>query len=363
VTKVMHVISGLGTGGAESFLVALATQLKAHGVEQHIVSVKDGGANAVKLEAAGIPVTILWVSGLAAAAKAYGPLLDLVTREKPEVLQGWMYHGDLFATLMHSLARRSPRLFWNIRCSDMRLDDYSIQLKMVVRACAWASRRPDVVLANSRAGGDVHLKAGYRPRRLEIVPNGIDTARFKPDGTVRAGVRSELGLSPDIPLLFHVARVDPMKDHLTMLAAAEGLHAGKLVLVGRGTEKLSRPEGVIALGERSDVPRLLAAGDLVVSSSAYGEGFSNAIAEGMAAGLVPVATDIGDVREIIGITGEVVPMGNAGNLRRAIDRLLQLPAAERQAKGLAARDRIEKQFSLDRAVDRFAALYDGTTAA
>ena len=117
------------------------------------------------------------------------------------------------------------------------------------------------------------------------------------------------------------------------------------------------------VGERGDVPRLLAAGDVIVSSSAYGEGFSNAIAEGMAAGLVPVATGVGDVREIIGDTGEIVAISAPDALRRAIEKVLALPPGERRARGLAARDRIERLFSLDRAVDRFAALYSGPSAA
>ena len=359
----MHVISGLGTGGAESFLVAMATRLAAQGIEQHVVSIKSGGANADKLAAAGLPVTELGVGGPLSAARAYGPLLDLVTREKPDVLQGWMYHGDLCAAFMHSLARRRPRLYWNIRCSDMRLEDYSMQLRMVVRACAWASPRPDIVLANSRAGGEVHLRAGYRPRRLEIIPNGIDTARFQPDAKARAEVRAELGLAADTPMLLHVARVDPMKDHLTLLAAAENLEGATLVLAGKGTEALSRSPNILGLGERGDVPRLLAAGDVIVSSSAYGEGFSNAIAEGMAAGLVPVATGVGDVREIIGDTGEIVAISAPDALCRAIEKVLALPPGERRARGLAARDRIERLFSLDRAVDRFAALYSGPSAA
>ncbi len=358
----MHVISGLGTGGAESFLVALATRLQTRGFAQSVISITGGGANELKLEAAGIPVSTLGVRGLLSAAKAYGPLLDTVTREKPDVIQGWMYHGDLFATFMHGLGGRKARLYWNIRCSDMRLEDYSLQLRMVVRACALLSRRPDVVLANSRVGGDVHVRAGYRPRRLEIIPNGIDTARFRPDAKSRVEVRAELGLAPDAVLLLHVARVDPMKDHLTLLAATENLPGATVLLAGKGTEALSRKPNIIGLGERGDISRLLSAGDVIVSSSAYGEGFSNAIAEGMAAGLVPVATDVGDVREIIGDTGEIVAIRDTAALRRGIEKILALSTAERTARGLAARERIERLFSLDRAADRFAALYNGTTA-
>lgn len=362
MTKIMHVISGLGTGGAESFLVALAARLKSRGFDQHVVSVSSRGPQADRLADEGIAVTALGIRGLTSLVGAYGPMIDLVARESPDVLQGWMYHGDLVATAMRSLARRRPKLAWNIRCSDMRLDDYALQLRAVVRMCARLSQWPDVVLANSRAGAEVHRAAGYRPRRLEIIPNGIDTARFVPDHAARRGVREELGIAETAVVLVHVARVDPMKDHLTLLAAHEALDGAALLLAGKGTEAMSRPPQVFGLGERKDVPRLLAAADIIVSSSAYGEGFSNAIAEGMAAGLVPVATDVGDVREIIGDTGEVVAVRDPQRLASALGRAIALAPEQRRLQGLMARERIDRIFSLERAVERFAALYDEMVA-
>lgn len=357
--RILHVISSLGTGGAESFLVAMATALKGRGFEQHVVNVTSGGAHGERLLAAGIPVTELGVGGVVSAATSIVPLREVVTGFGPDLLQGWMYHGDLFATLAQTMAPGKPKLFWNIRCSDMRLQDYALQLKVVVGMCARLSARPDLVIANSRVGGEVHKAAGYRPRRLEIVPNGIDVQRFCPDSVARATVRAELGLTEGTPLVLHVARVDPMKDHYNLLSAVEGLAGAVIVLAGKGTEALTRAPAILGLGERRDVPRLLSAGDIIVSSSAYGEGFSNAIAEGMAAGLVPVATDVGDAREIVGDCGLIVPVRDPEALRSALDRVLALSPEERRERGRAARARIEKNFSLERAVGRFAELYSG----
>lgn len=357
MTRVLHVISGLGTGGAESFLVALVAELQKRGFEQKVVSVTGGGQNADKLALLGIPVAELGVTGAMSAAASLGAMRTAVSAFAPDVIQGWMYHGDLFATIMHGLFGKRARLMWNIRCSDMRLQDYSAQLRMVVKVCARLSGRPEIVLANSRAGGKVHVQAGYHPRRMEIIANGIDIARFRPEARTRAEVRAELGIAADTPVVLHVARVDPMKDHLTFLTAVEGLEGVRVLLAGKGTEALGRPPQITGLGERRDVPRLMAAGDLIVSSSAYGEGFSNVIAEGMASGLMAVATDVGDAREIIGNTGEVVPTEDPQALRRAVQRLLSFSREERFAKGLTARARIEQNFSLERAADRFAALY------
>jgi glycosyltransferase involved in cell wall biosynthesis len=108
---------------------------------------------------------------------------------------------------------------------------------------------------------------------------------------------------------------------------------------------------------RRDVERLCAMADIVISTSAFGEGFSNAIAEGMSAGLIPVATDVGDARPIVGDTGHVVAPRDVEALASAIRETAALTPAERAAMGLRARTRIVDRFSLQHAVDAYQRLY------
>ena len=133
----------------------------------------------------------------------------------------------------------------------------------------------------------------------------------------------------------------------------------QILAAGAGTETLPERPGLLRLGRRADVPRLYAACDLVVSSSAFGEGFSNALAEGMAAGLPAVATDVGDARRIVGETGRTVPPRDPEALARAVRDLLALPPDDRAAVAADARRRIVTHFSLDRSVAAFDALHRG----
>lgn len=358
--RILHVISGLGTGGAEMFLATLAPRLAARGFAQTVVSLTGEGAAADRLRTAGIVVVALDAKGVAKAPLAIRRIARLIEEMRPDVVQGWMYHGDLFAALATKMARGTPpRLMWNIRCSDMRLDDYALQLRLVVRACAKLSAMPDVVIANSEAGAREHRAAGYHPRVLQVIPNGVDAVKFAPDAVVRAQVRRELGIGDERIVVLNVARVDPMKDHGAMLMVAAEIHGADVVLVGRGTEKLALPPGARALGARSDIARVLAAGDIIVSSSAYGEGFSNAVAEGMAAGLVPVATDVGDAGLIVAETGRIVAPRDAPALARAVQEIIDLPAPERARLGMAARERMARRFSVEGAVEAFARAYGG----
>jgi glycosyltransferase involved in cell wall biosynthesis len=355
VTSILHVISGLGTGGAENMLVRLACGLRHRGFQQHVVSVSSKGAHAEDLEASGIGVTALGVRSVVGAPAGVFRLAGVIRTFAPQVVQGWMYYGDLFAALAHKISSRqqSRRLFWNLRASNTDEGGYGA----IVRGSAWISGWPDLVVANSKAGLDFHRANGYRPRRAEVIPNGIDVDRFRPDPRARVAVRTELSIPDNDIVAIHVARVDPMKDHGMFLEAMAGLPGIRGILVGAGTEQLKRPPNVLAVGLRRDIERLYAAADLVVSTSAYAEGFSNVIAEGMSTGLVPIATDVGDARLVVGDSDHVVPIREPKALAALIAAVADAPRAERTARGLQSRTRIVEQFSLARAVDRYAGLY------
>jgi glycosyltransferase involved in cell wall biosynthesis len=190
-----------------------------------------------------------------------------------------------------------------------------------------------------------------------VIANGIELDKFQPDAAARAAVRSELSIPEDAIVLAHVARVDAMKDHRSFLAAMAMLPDVSALLVGAGTENLPMAPNLFRLGRRSDVPRLFAAADFVVSSSRFGEGFSNVLAEGMACGLPAVATDVGDAKLIIGDTGLVVPPQDPAVLAAAIRQLAGESASARAERGSRARARIAENFTLDHAIQCYVELY------
>jgi glycosyltransferase involved in cell wall biosynthesis len=341
-------------------LVQVACALQRRGLPQHVVSVTSRAGNARLLEAGGVRVTDLGLTGLVGLPGALLKLRSLIAAHRPSVVHGWMYHGNLVAALGHRVApgRRGRRLFWGLRASNIDVERYGRINWLSARLSRW----PDVVIANSVAGARFHTALGYRPRVLEIVPNGIDCNRFLPDEQLRSAVRSELGIAPDSVVAIHVARVDAMKDQSTFLAAMQRVPQVTALMVGKGTDELPLPANVRALGLRGDVQRLYCAADIVVSSSAFGEGFSNVLAEGMAAGLIPIATDVGDAGAIIGDTGMIVPPRNAGALSSAIAAAAGLPMTERRARAMAARARIKGQFTIENAIEAHARLYRQTTA-
>lgn len=357
-TTVLHVIPGLGLGGAESMLVNLTT---APGQQTRpiVADLLSGGENAAKLRAAQVPLFELGAAGAVGFAAAVRRLAHLIRERKPRVIQGWMYYGDLTATLALRLSGRwrQTRLYWGVRCSDMEVSRYGMPLRLSIAACRRLSNAPEAVVANSEAGRQAHRDLGYRPQFFEVIENGVDTEQFRPDREARQAARKVLGISATAKVVILPARVDPMKDHDNFLASLDRLPKVTGLAVGLGTETLPARPNLKALGPRTDMLALYNAADLVVLSSAYGEGFSTVLGEAMACGRPGVVTDVGDAARILAGTGSVVPPRDPAALAAAIEAFFALPASEFSARGESARARMVEDFALERAVRRFESLY------
>jgi glycosyltransferase involved in cell wall biosynthesis len=364
MTTVVHVITALGSGGAERVLYLVASHNpSASGIQHKVVCLSDEGVYEVELRRAGVEVQCLHMQPGSAPVGAFFKLVRLLRLWRPDVVMTWLYHADLMGTLAGRVAG-VQRIVWNVRCSDMAFSQYSPMTRWVVTLLARLSAMPWAIATNSNAGKRAHEALGYKPKRWVHLPNGFDTDEWKPHPECRKKTRHALGLSEANFVIGMVARVDPQKDHTTFLEAARTLVRKRadlrVVLVGQGTEGLFIPTELrpitLALGERRDLPRLMRALDLFVLSS-YGEGFPNVIGEAMASGVTCVASDVGDVAFIVGKAGLVVPPQDPEALALAIDNLISRPAEDLSALSMLARRRIEDEFSIEGCFRRYADLF------
>jgi glycosyltransferase involved in cell wall biosynthesis len=368
---IVHLITGLEIGGAERMLVQLAARTDRDRFPTTVVSMTDAGKLGRTLTAAGITVETLGMRRGVAGPSGLARLGKILRRERPLVLQTWLYHADLLGVAAYWLGG-VEHLLWNIRCSE------SIGSKAVRLVLSRLSATPDAVIVNALAGRHFHERLGYRPKHWEHIPNGIDTSNLRPDEAARRRLRAELGIDEAAVAIGLPARYHPMKDHATFLSAAAELaqrrRDAQFVLVGTGiapqNRELSRAIAahglgprVHLLGERQDMRRVYPALDIASLSSAFGEGWPNVLGEAMACGVPCVATDSGDSAEIIGNTGFVVPPRDPAALAAAWERLAALGPEERRSLGLEARERIVRHFDLDRIVGRYESFYDEIAAA
>jgi glycosyltransferase involved in cell wall biosynthesis len=372
----VHVITGpLGTGGAEMMLHALIQASDPERTWHEVISLTELGCVADRIRELGVRTQSLGMSRTRFRIPNPVKVLRLASRIRelrPHVVQTWLYHADLIGGVAARLAG-GTRVFWGIHNSTLDPTHTRRTTRWTVAACAILSRVvPDGVVCVSRAARDLHVSAGYDPRRFAVIPNGFDLARFRPDPAARREARTELGLAEGAMVIGLVARVDPQKDHRSFVRAAallasrrphvrfllcgEGASADNLELV-RDLAEHRLLERFLLLGRRSDMPRIMNALDVGTLSSAFGEAFPLAIGEAMACGVPCAVTDLGDSAYLVGDTGRVVPPRDPEALARAWEALADAGPEGRRALGRAARDRVAARFSLPQVADAYARLY------
>ena len=366
----MHVITGLDMGGAEMMLFKLLSASR-DSLQSLVVSLKDQGTIGPSITKLGVPLQCLHFRPSLPSPARFLSLVSLMREFRPQLIQGWMPHGNLAASLAEVASRIAAPVIWNVRMSLDAADGEKTSTLGLIRLGALLSRHPTKIIYNSFTGAKQHERRGYRVTQSAVISNGFDCDLFRPDEGAHNRLCEQLGLKSKAVLIGLVARFHPAKDHLGFLEAASlvcAVHPDvRFLLVGTGlveTETiltsvisgLNLTGRVLLLGERADTPQLTPGFDIACSSSTY-EGFSNSVGEAMACGVPCVVTDVGDSAYLVGDTGVLVPPRNPQALAHAILELIDAGPAKRKELGMAARRRIESEFSLPKIALRYENLY------
>ena len=368
LAEVVFLARSLERGGAERQLVTLARALSGRGQPVAVVLFYGGGPLEQELAGSGVRLISLDKHGRWDMAGFGWRLIRTLRSFRGATIHGYLTVPNLLLALAKPFLRGS-RVVWGLRASDMDMSRYDWLAGVTARLECLASNRADIIIANSTAGKRHAIERGFPGQKITVVPNGIDTKTFRPDHDARNRVRSEWSVTADQILVGLAARLDPMKDHQTFLNAAaiawqQNPHL-RFALIGDGPRDyreslraMSRTLGiadrVIWTGMRDDMSAAYNALDIFCSASAWGEGFSNSIAEAMACGVPCVATDVGDSAMIVGAAGRIVPPRNPSALADAMLALAGMEEAERKRLGAQARQRIESEFSVERLVENTA---------
>ena len=369
--RVVHLITGLNTGGAEIALARLLSRTDHAEFDSRVVSLIPLGPVAEQIRKNGILVDSLEMPPGRATLKGFLRLLNILHTFRPHILQTWLYHADLLGLLAGKIVG-IPVIVWNVRSSWMDFSHYHHLSGLVMRACAWLSRLPSAIVINSQAGLSQHESLGYHPATWEYIPNGVDTDIFSPNDKDSSKIRANWQSSPEEIVIGLVGRLDPQKDYPNFLRAAkiiqQEMPETRFICVGDGPKdylaslqalahELGLGERVLWAGPRKDMPAIYNAFDLLVLPSAYGEGFPNVVAEAMACGKPCVVTDVGDSAYLVDDTGISVPPGNPESLAQAILQVLKQSEAQRSILGEKARQRIGENFSIKKMTRAYRDLY------
>lgn len=360
--RVLHVITGLGQGGAEGVLFRLLSNKEAHD-EHFVISLGEGGFYKSQIEALGVSVFELGMSGVRGKLVGLVRLFCLFRRLAPDVVQTWMYHADLLGGLVGWFSR--VPVVWGIRQSEVNLRSVSLATYLLCRVNALLSWVVPTLIVNcSKHSINVHSALGYKRSLFRFVPNGYVT-----DVSL---VGNKLSLPDEINsscqfVVGHAGRVDPVKNHALFIRSVKESKSSGIpvfgVLVGKGTEHLPnampggeeyKSSGFHFFGAVSDMGPFYRTCDCLILSSDW-EGFPNVVAEAMTYGVPCIVTAVGDAANIVGDTGWVVPVGDQDAMVQAIERAFrefQCPSAWLQRCD-AARRRVIENFSIIRMSQNF----------
>lgn len=378
----MIVIGTLAVGGAERHLLTILPELVKRGFEITVSVWGEKGKLAPLLEAQGVLVKPLlsphFMRFTQRAPRLIGRLLRIIAvislltkrlrTKQPEILHFFLPEAYVLGMFSALLAHFSGMTIMSRRS----MNDYQ-QRRVLVGF--WERRlyaKTRLMTGNSQAVLLQLQAEGIAPQKTRLIYNGIDLAPFQHTAS-KLEIRKNLNIAENAWVIIIIANLIPYKGHQDLLQALSNIShqlsfPWTLLCVGRddGIQKalkqkaqdLKLGDHILWLGSRSDIPDLLTAADISVLCS-HEEGFSNAILEGMAAGLPMVVTDVGGNKEAVldKITGFVVKPHDPRALGEAILQLFLNPELARKF-GQKAKERVVEHFALETCVNQYVALYN-----
>jgi glycosyltransferase involved in cell wall biosynthesis len=359
--KVLQLIPTLDRSGAEKQMAMLAKGLPRDRFRVEVAALTRPGPLGAELRAAGIPVTVVGKS-LKLDPLALARLVRYLKAGSFDVVQTWIFAANTYGRVAARLAGVPV-----VVVAEMAVDLWKGRLERSIdrRLATWCDR----LVGNSHAVVEFYRQLGVPDDRLAMIYSGVEDEA--PPAVDRRAVRAELGFQPEAPLVLFAGRLAEQKRVGDLLKALDLLQHVQpdvgTVIAGDGPLRDQLEETahgyhldgrVRFLGHRDDVPRLLAAADLLVLPSAY-EGLPNVVLEAMQFAKPVVATAAPGTTEVVvdGETGILVPIGDVTGLTRSIRDLVRDTALARRL-GEAGRARAAAHFDAKAMIAHFAELYE-----
>lgn len=367
--RICHIIGGLDVGGAERFLFRLIRYMDHQQFETSVISLGELGSIGKELVELGVEVKTIGMTKTPMDVFRFFKLLKILHTTKPDIVQTWLYLSDLIGGVACKIL--SIPVLWSVRQSNLDTNVNERLTMLAARASAILSNKiPYFVIYCAEAAKRSHQKFGYCGSNY-VIPNGVNTELYQPNDDARKAFRQQLNIPDDVVLIGMVARYHPQKGHADFIRMAAQLTSSNralgFILIGDGMdktntdiarllEKYSLENKLLLVGYQRNIPKVMNGLDIYVSAS-LGEGWPNVLAEAMSCGLPCVATDVGDTKNILGDTGELVQPESPSSLASGVETLLSLGNEEFEQRKVESRQRIVDSFQINQSVMQYQALY------
>lgn len=374
--RLLWLIDSLNVGGAESLVIPFARRLDRSRYEFFLCCLSTIGGNpiAAELEKDGIAIHNLGARNLRDTA-AFKRLLAYIREQKIDVIHAHLTYAGIWSALASRQTGVPSITSLHVAPSATRELVKSRRHRILTsvrdRLMRWTLKRwASAVVMVSAALRDTYLASGgLDASKVRVVHNGIELQRFDRDrAATRARLQRELDIPPGVPIAVTVSVLRPKKGVEVLIDAIANVPDAVFLIVGDGSMReewaaLAERNGIASrirwAGYRRDVDQLLAGCDLFVHPS-LDDAFPTVLLEAMAAGLPVVASDVGGIPEIVepGVTGQLVPPGDAPALANAIRAILGRTPDELARMRAAAKTSAAQRFSTTAWIERLEQVYD-----
>ena len=359
--RIAMLLSSFLTGGMERQALSLARSLGDYGFDALMVSLSGTGPLERDIREAGLPSLVLNKKpGL--DPTFFYQLAKMYKEKSIDLVHAHNWFAGFYA-VGSRLFSRTPVV------TTLHGNAYQVAGRRQFLRRLAAKFSSYTVCVGQMVSKEAIRKYNLSPDKVKVIYNGVDCEEFY-DSSEREAVRASLGLGRVTTVFVFVGRVSPIKDLPCLLEAAALLARKKddfrIIIAGSGDAleelklkavELGVSDRVLFLGERRDIPELMAASDALVMSS-LNEGISMAILEAMASGLPVVATDVGGNSELVQdrSTGLLVKVKSPGSLADAMEKIIDNPDLSTQM-GRAGKSLCYKRFSLQQMVEGYCSVY------
>ena len=366
--RVVHLIIGLGKGGAETMLYQVIKHRTEEAPDYYVISLGLSHYYEELLGQMGVEVLELDLR-----KHPFG-CIRRIRKElrSSDVLCCWMYISNLIGYIAGR--KKVSKLIWCIRHSDLTKENNSSKTLIINRICKSLSPKIDLVTYNGKRAREVHYDYGYRPVKDVILNNGLDISEYYSDETLRRKLREELGIETDKKVILSVSKDHPIKDIPTFIKAFADLKSKRndviAVMCGLGLSEdndrirqlcvengLEVGKDIILLGFKENVNEILNSGDVYVLHSA-GEAFPNTLIQAMACEIPVVSTDVGDVVEIMGGREYIVSVGDSSAISAKINSILDMSDAAKAEMVTRNRKIVEEKYDIRNIVRSYESCYE-----
>ena len=357
--KVVLAIRSLDIGGAERQFIELVKHIDKNKFDVTVCTMYGGVQEDIVKAIPNITYYNLKKNGRYDFYGFYRRYKDLLFKLKPNVIYSFLGEMNLFSLWCKP---KDAKIIWGFRASNMDFAKYGKVPQMMFWLQKKLSCKVDKIISNSYASVEFHKKEGFCMEKSVVVHNGIDTNRFKKDEKKRKEFRKKYNLKGSDIAIGMVARIDYMKGYTIFAKSAKRLlkkyENVKFFSIGDGDGNIKKEcEKILGeynntrfiwLGMQKNVENFYSGFD-IASSSSFGEGFSNSIAEAMSCSVPCVVTDVGDSRIIVGDCGKVVIPNSVDEFSKGLEELMQ---KDLKKLGECSRKRIVENFSIEKMVKK-----------